>query len=274
MAEPQEGSITVDYEEVDGSPVEALADRGFEATRTLECAFADRLTLAQELRGGLRLVGEEWVYTPPQPYPHYPAARAQDVRIEPFGATVAGGDPHAIAYSLARLSVVYRVPDHGETGPEALASESLEPVVEFLTMPHEKLYWDAGGSQMLCESEAPGRLLRMVDWVYIRYKLITIPPGTLELVGKVNNVELVSTTLGLVFPPQTLLYNPPQLEREVTTDGVKTWKVTYRLTYRPETWNKFPRGGSEVMQTIYKADGGGFSPFQPYEPADFSPIMG
>ena len=276
MIEELQGQITVAYEEVSGSPVETFTDRGFEAARILECAFADRMTLAGQLRGGNRLMGGVSVYTRPQRYPHYQAAVVDEVRVEPFGATVAGDSALATAYELARLSVTYRVPEYGWAGlaEQTLVSESLEPVVEFLTLPHEQFYWDEQASEPLSESEAPGKLVRMLDWVYTCHQALAVPAATLSLVGKVNDVEITSVTLGVSFPAQTLLYNPPHLEREITTEGAKAWRLTYRFTYRPETWNKFPRRGRGSMQTIYVKDGGGSAAFLPYEPADFSAIMG
>ncbi len=270
-----QGLVTVDHEEVDGSPVELFTERGFEARRILECAFSDRLKLSQELLGGTRLVGEVYVYTSPQTYPHYSSAVARDVRIEPFGGTVSGTSSTELEYELARLHVTYAIPDHtlGQEG-EVLISESLEPAVEFLTLPHEKFYWDDQGTEPLNASEAPARIVRMIDWIYTRYKMVEIPPATLGLVGKVNSGSLTSITFNLTFPSESLLYNPPQLEREVTTDGTVTWKVTYRFTYRSESWNKFPKRGSETMQTIYREDGGGYSIFRPYELGDFSLILG
>ena len=272
MSEELQGLITVDYEEVAGSPVEVYRDHGFEAKRIVECVWSDRLTLAQELRGGRRQMGEAYTYVPPQQYPHYPAAVVSDVRIEPFGAAQSSGDPNTIAYQLARLTVEYRVAEFG-TNPaeeETLITESLEPAAEFMTMPAEKLYWDALAANPLVESEAPQRLVRMLEWVYTKHMMASLPNDVISLTGTVNDAAITSSRLGLTFPVETLLYNPPRLERQITTEGVKAWKVTFRFTYRPGGWNAFARRGHEDFQPIYKQNG---TAFKPYTPASFSGVV-
>ena len=281
MATELEGIITVDHEELDGSPTESYDDQGFKAVRVLQCAWADRLTLAEELRGGNRYVGDQYVYTRPQRYPHYEQATVADVSIAPFGATQAGADTTQASYPYARLTVTYRVPDYGsnpaEEIEETLVTESLEPAAEFLTLPHEGYFWKDGADWVpLTETEAPQKLLRMLEWVYTRHQQTHLPSAVLDLVGKVNDSTVTSTTLGLSFPAGTLLYNPPQLEREITTTGAKAWRVTYRFTYRPSGWNKFPRrkkdGKDTSFETIYKSQDAG-DPLVVYESGSFSQVM-
>lgn len=266
MSEP---TITAAYEEVDESPVEAYTSRGFEARRILQCDWQDRLVLAGQLRGGLQAGQQGYTYTPPQPYPHYTPAVVADVRIEPFGAPRASGVATELNYELARLTVEYRIPERG-SDEQALVSESLEAAAEFLTLPAEKFYWDSQAATPISESEAPAKLLRMLDWVYIRHQLVEVPSAVLGLVGCVNASAVTSTTLGLTFPAETLLYNPPRLQREFTTEGAKAWSATFRFTYRPDGWNKFPRRGSGVFQNMYDAGG---QVFRPYTPADFTQLV-
>ena len=73
------------------------------------------------------------------------------------------------------------------------------------------------------------------------------------------------------FPAETLLYNPPRLERDITTEGARAWRVTYRFTYRPEGWNKFPRRGYDTMETVYKAGG---AALEVYDTGDFTELIG
>ena len=49
VAEP---TVSVDYEELEGSPKESYGSKGFQATRHLMCSWADRHTLARQLKGG------------------------------------------------------------------------------------------------------------------------------------------------------------------------------------------------------------------------------
>ena len=270
------------HTEVGASPTEELDGLKFEATRTLECAFDDRLTLGRELQGEVREIADgEFEWMRPQRYPHMDYAFVDQVSVDPFGKTTGSGSSAVQNWESARLTVVYRIPKTGgvdqddeDAEDELLVTESLEPTMEILTIPNQKLWWDAGCTKRLSMTEAPAYLLRTCNWVYAREKLPTLGDEFFTYIGKVNNAAITSRTIGYTFPPETLLYKPPHTEREIWVSGAKTWKATLRLTVKPEGWNVFPRvkDDSTIIEwgAIYNANG---ARIKPYGGVDFLKIL-
>lgn len=267
------------YEENQGSPREQLTDDGFKATRELICDWDDRLALMVALKGRSHTAGGRTVLTAPQSYPGFAKALVRDVACDPFSPAPLpnNGNPKDAAYTKALLTVQYETPKYesqgggGEDEGQAFVSESLEPAAEFITLSHEKLWWDAAKTTALAETEAPTKLIRMLDWVYTIHRIDAVPAATFSLVGKVNDAAVFSRSLQVTFAEETLLYNPPRLSREWTSEGLPAWSLEYRFTYRPEGWNKFYRRGVEAPARIYNNAG---AIFYGYTLGDFGAIVG
>jgi len=240
--------ITIPYEEV-SEPEEIWTPTLRSAKRILKCAWGDREQLAKELRGGVTLYGDRIIYRKPAAYPNDAKIFPYEIRKSPFGAKIQGSAEVAV-YSYALLEVMYKQPDYGidEANPnEVLISESLEASAEYLTLPNRQLYWDQEAEDPINSSEAPGLLIHTVDWVYTIHYMPYIFQDYLSYAGAVNQYDLYSYTLGLTFPAETLLYNPPTMNRQITTDGVSCWELTCRFTYRYQGWNNLPRGDGNVI---------------------------
>jgi len=270
-----DATITVPYEELScpqASPREDIRAASMEATRYLQCDWADRLVLARDLLGYTQRSGEMVIHHRPHVYPHHSALSAEVAAVSPAGAPAPAGG--AMAWAKARLRVTYRPPAFGSAGDDparALVSESIEPAAEFLTVPAEDLYWDAAQEEPLGDDYELPKLVRMAEWVYTRHRMPYIPAGTWSLIGRVNASAVTSARLNASFAAETLLYQPPQLYRRTTSDGTDGWDITYRFTYRPDGWNKFYRPGETDPQPIYDAAG---TVFKPYAAADFSAVVG
>lgn len=265
-----EKQITVDYEEMDGSPTEGFDSNGFKATRILMCAWPERLMLARQLKGGYQQIGSDTVYLTPAAYPWYPSARVNSLDIKNEGQPE---NPLSTErYEKAVLTVNYSVPKAEE---ETLVDESIEPAAEFLTLPVNNLYWGIGENKVaLSDAEAPGYLIQMYDWVYtIKYSR-DLPNWVDELEGCVNSATVRSKSLNRTYPPETLLAGKPKADRVVTTFGDKGWTITCRFTRRNFGWNLFPR--------VENASSGGI-PFEPitngtniikiFRPIDFGKVI-
>lgn len=270
-----DNEISVSYTEIgdEKSPTEGANKEGPRATRLLECTWANRWTLLKELLGWWEYNSntDTVVIHRPHDYPHNQWAKCLDVNILPFGKDVPSGVDGVSAYGKARLTVVYGVPEEDD-----YASESLEPSAEFLTFPNEKLFWDAAKTEPLNEDEAPGVLLNTLNWIYNRHKMPYIPVEILNLIGYVNAAAITSPTLGMTFPIETLLYQPPTLAREISVVGgdyarLTGWRIEFRFTYRPTGWNKFPkRGEAFTFKDIYD-DSGTLKKVYPL--GDFTPLF-
>lgn len=254
--------MAVSYNELDGSgKLTYRAAGGVTGERIFEVDWADRLTFANELRGEPgRIISEDRATFPGMDWLY-----CVEVAVEGMGRVL--GTDTVIAYDKARVTARYE--------PIALVTESLEPTVEFLTLPSEGLFWDNAQAEPIAPEEAPGKLRRELEWVYTRHEVLTLPAATLTLLGYVNQAAMRSPTLGLVFGIETLLYHIKPLIREITTEGVQAWTVTYVFSYNPTGWNKYYRpseevDGTPVLQSMYDAAG---DVFKQYPTGDFNQIV-
>jgi hypothetical protein len=153
MAEP---SISIDYEEMEGSPTEQYnGPQGFQATRILRCAWADRLTLADELQGAF-LVGGVYVNNLPHLYPHRGGVRCTGVSNiaghDDNNPRAYGGDHKVAGYTFALLTANYASQQPGAGGGGGsveLTDETIEPFSEFVTLPPDGLTWVNGSGPAL-----------------------------------------------------------------------------------------------------------------------------
>ncbi len=263
---------------------ETLTENNFTATLTYKCLWADRLALAKELKGLTTVAADSVTVVLPHRFPEdeYKNSMVNNVGIAPFGKSIAGVNPFC-RFQHSLLTASYSIPD-GETSPAkqsggdpslVLTTESLEPTVEFITLPNKKLFFDNGQLIRVGKDLSPVQQVHMMDWVVVQYKQPSLPSAVFGLIGKSNQDKMTAKTITVggklqEFEPETLLFNGPFLERETTTEGIQAWRVTYRLSHRPVGgWNKFPKDGS-TLSDIFDELG---AQVKPYPPADFSPVI-
>ncbi len=262
------GTPTINYAENHGSPQnESLAESGRSATMILRCAWEDRWALMEEI-----LLPFGWRY------PHYPVPPPGYGDVRPI-ATSCGckpflakneGEGQECAYDTALITVQFqpsRITEEEETYD--IYAESIEPTAEFLTLDHSLFAWGSANGDALKPDEAPGRVERGLDYVYTRYRQATLPAKILTLPGSVNASAITSASLGLTFAAETLLFNPPSIDRTMATDGSDGFTSVYRLSYKKPGWNVYWRSATQKYQAMYLKDGDG-EVFKPYEPQSFS----
>lgn len=247
-----------DFAEQDGSPKEQLTMDGPAMQRILVCAWADRHALMGELVGNTATFGTSGA-----------AILCRTASSVPMGGKNSGTGSVA-AYEKAIITADY--PCQKGSGPETvsgnLLSESLEPTLEFLTMPYTEYQWTsaADGPELTAE-EAPVKPLPGLEYLLTRYNQSSIPTAVMSLCGTCNASAWTCKTPGLTgitFPAQTLLFQPPTLSRTIQANGTFVWTVTYRLTFKPNYdeggtargWNWFWRASENKMSQIYKKGGG------------------
>jgi hypothetical protein len=258
--------LTTECTEMNGSPVEVATTDSFEATVTLLCPWAVRRSLADE-------VGINTLYLASPTI----KARARSITITPYTSVNAATPTLSTSYECALVVVRYafdaKTPDTGDD--ETLFSESLEPTAQYLTQSWESFKWKNG--PLMQPGEAPGKLFRGMDYVFTRYDLLYVP-ATIGLVGCCNNAAITARTIGWTFAAETLLFNPPSLQRKVSIGPSPTfkWTVTYRLTYHPQGWNTYwnaKKSGGPGWDTIQIwVPGTGYVDYKGYPPASFSGI--
>ncbi len=226
-----------------------------EASVTLRCAWADRHALVQDLLANQRPWPNGTAVNPPL---------AQRAAIKTFDTayTVVG---QSIIYNTAIVEVNY--------GYEArdLFSESLEPTADFVTLDHRFFRWIAADGEPLKQGEAPGKLRRGLNFVRTLFNVS--PPLSTQLltaVGGVNNAPYASTSLGLTFPTETLLYTPPNITLTVDTLGSDGYTIAMKFMYRPEEWNKFWHAKTQDYEEIFLVGG---VKYESYPLVDMSDLL-
>jgi len=270
------------YEELAGSPTEDIGEGEYGGRRELKCPWAMRGELAKRLLGySYAADGQSFVILPHE-FPDRPRATARKVHVAPFfdaDVKADAGNLTRASYTHALLSVEYGVGQSdasqtaggGEGSPELFVEESIEGFTEFLTLSEQQLHWAPLGDDPLDETEAPQLLIQGFNWIYKRMKVPVIPAAVFDLMGHVNEVEVYSHKLGYTFPVETLLYNTPTLERQINSDGIQDWTLTYRMSFRPGQWNRWYRRGEDFTSNVYKANG---DRYRPYPLGDFYQLVG
>jgi hypothetical protein len=154
-----------------------------------------------------------------------------------------------------------------------------------LSIDGTNLRWTNNAGDAVQEGDYPSKLFVGFDYVINKENLAEVPNTILTLIGKVNVAAVSPTSEGLnhlVFAAQTLLYQPPSINRSFDENGDAVWDVSYRLTYKPNIdkggtkrgWNYFFRAKSGVgeegdFEPLYNAGG---DQYIPYETGDFTTI--
>lgn len=276
--------ITVGYEELDG-PTGTINQYGLSAIRKYKCAWNQWGLLAQQLLGWCEIRGVFLIIHLPHPDPHLPYCFAKDIKFAGFGSLVESPQSIKIAeYNYAVLTVEYGTPEYDEQPIDPsnpLITETWEGATEFITHNYDNLYWDSGAAELIKAGDAPAQIIKMTEWSYTIHRLIYMPTGFYDIVGKINNTSVTTLRDKITFPAGTLLCGDPSLRRETTVGGVITESVTFRFMYRnngtfasPMGWNWFPKpsaaGTSMSFSRIYDAGG---NPKDFYKPADFSGLI-
>lgn len=178
----------------------------------------------------------------------------------PDGAKAAT-DGEGLVYDEAIITVSYDTAR--ETTETDIVSESLEPNLEFFTLPYQDFRWGSAVGDPLKPEEAPGKLLVGFDVVQTRYNLTTIPSTTTSELGKVNSGSVTLAQLGLIMAAGTLLFASSSPSRKVTSTGDNKWTLANKFSYRPQGWNTFWRAKTQAMTAMYIAGGSQYNNFVP-----------
>ncbi len=265
-----EAELTVTHGETEPGPFEHYDEDAFNATRTLKCAWADRHTLARQLRGWITGEWPNFDVHLPHRYPAVQGAFVRSVNPKGMGKSSAhNGDTTRLSYAHAELTVGYSTKGQsqgqgGGDSPIAIVTEGLESSAEYITLSGEDLMWEEQDGPPLQPGDATA-VTRMVDWVYTIHQLTNLPASFGALEGYVNNSQVFSHSLNRAFDPETLLYQGASPRRIITTEGAEAWEVTLRFTHKRFGWNKWWRSGYDIPQPMYTFNG----EYKPFPQADF-----
>ncbi len=273
--------MAVTYCEFDGSPRESFGPDEFRAEVKLLCAYSDRYSLVEELM---------YSAYPRLAYPCY----CWNCSIEGYGkCTASNGNTGLAAYDYAVVNATFSTKN---PSVEDLYVEEFVPTIDYLKLPCSGLYWDTTDKPPLQPDECPG--IPQPGGVYrlTRYMLSSVPAFATDLQGCVNLAAFSPATPGwnLTFAAQTLLFNPPKINRAFKSDGSYVFTVSTELIWKPNRcpvhnvdrgWNWFfhPRSNQFVQIlacTGWTMTGEGesysdtptYEPFLVYPTGDFSAL--
>jgi hypothetical protein len=245
---------------MDGFPLINRTDKGVEIRCQYMCAWADVAAVRD---------GYLWTY--------YLGTYAVCLNSSsaPFGDSVNG------VYEYGLVDVQWSTMQGID--PTTLISERIEPTGELLTQDYRNFRWGSATGPELQPDEAPGKIQRGLNYIVTKYNMTSIPAGALSLIDCVNDAAVEPTSPGLsawVFDIETLLFNPPRMERCLNTAGEGLWNITYSYTYRPNWdytnplvpvargWNWFWRAATKKFEQIYSIETG--LVHKNYPPADLT----
>jgi len=236
--------ITVPYEEMDGSPKESSSnDSGLSATRVLRCAWDDRLTLVEQLMGGVVIIDGVRTWTLPAKYPYDPNGIARVVntpQIMPEGKPVgnAVGVEQFMSYKYAIITVQYGTNQQSYTSPEDeyLISNDLAGSIQVLTVPGRGKYFWTEDVLPVDIDNAPVKQIQMLEWTRTIGQVDEVPLIALSSVGKVNETAIDYSDYApgvesLTFAPETLLMLPVSMEDQFLPRGNILQRVTLRFMW-------------------------------------------
>lgn len=249
----------VDAYEMHGTAQEQHGERGMTASVQLKCPWSLRHTLAIDVVANRR------------PWPKgsgliVPLGASASISPFPSKGSV-NSTSELIHYEEALVTIQYSMELETIDG----VVDSIEPTAEFIVLSHRGFRWGASDGDFLKEEEAPGYLLRGLNFVRVFPDRSFPPsPATISLVGRVNQNPVTSTQLGFTFAAETLLFNPPTLTRSMQSNGAARYSQTVKFTYKPEGWNKYFRARTQQWESLYIAGG---AEYKSYVPANLTPVL-
>lgn len=268
-------NFTVDFEEMEGSPVENVSVEWAElgVSREFKCAAADRFSLVRSLIGFTEVFGANVVIHKPHAYTFISElVMCTNVEVKPFGKMIAGPDSRFSNYQDVIVSAIYKIPQGVMAeafGALVTITETLQEASEFITLPEKGLYWLVSTGPFVGEEldymDAPGKISQLLEWTYEIRNALYVPAGVWGYPGHVNTYEVYSRTFDIRFPAGTLLCGNPTVSKEISFSAT-TFNISLRFlaknngTYAaPKGWNYFPRvskvGGAISFEPIYDTNG-------------------
>jgi hypothetical protein len=285
-----ENQITVDTEELDGSPTIRTIDpyRGVvDAVRILKCKWDDYPQLCKELLGYWEIVGGVYHYHYPHPFPNdinlqYVTARAIE-SVKGIGKITAVADSTRVArYEHAEVTVKYCTPEiTSQSGwsrkPDNSGNwrkESLKTCTQMVTLDRKGLIWNSD-QKIITDTQMPSKPVKHFEWLY-NIKTNRIPSELLIAADHCNEKEVYSPTLDWTFPEETLLFEEMNVDQSYQANGMALQEITLHFKINVHGWNYFPRSdklnddGSLFYDQIWGVTGTTGDVIKFFKPYDFS----
>jgi hypothetical protein len=202
------------------------------ATRTMLCAWEDRVTIINQIRGGADVIGGFYYYTPSQVYPDAPSLPFDSIHVEGLAGEdgLSVGPNGMVAYKYARMRIVYKTLDYidgVETG-----TLSLDYATQFVSLPQSASTYQFPDGTKLAAQDSPPLRRGIVSMVQTRKNLANLPTDLVQsLCGCVNSAAFLGGAAG------TVLFDGAHADRRLTMAGSENWDMTYKFLYDPIGWS-------------------------------------
>lgn len=260
------------HEEANTAQEDFDRDSGMTAQVTLRCPFSSRWAVVADMFSNRR-TWPKYEGTGSTSGLRRPMSRRWTIKGDDARATPAVSGSQMLYYDTALITVSYDI-SQGEESEDAngqLFTETLEPNVEFLTLPHEKFRWGSKTGPPILENEAPGKQILSLALTRTTYKVTSIPTAVLTLIGKTNDAPYTSPTLGLTFAAGTLILLPGSITYTVNADLELAFDYTVKFAFKPDKWNYFWRSDTQSYEQMYLSDSD--DPYMNYPEASFTPLL-
>ena len=235
----EESAITIPFADVSGSPTDGFDAEGrFYARSTLRCAWADRITLMRQLKGGFRndATGTRVL---PATYPPFPVARVLTVGARPQTSSQGADALSMNSYEYALVDVSYNIrPASFQTDSERDYSWSSSSGTEFVNIAinkHQKPLFYRNTGTRADQNSLPQAIKSVSEW---HLSILEVPNVTLltqTMQGQVNEKSIESKYIprnsSLTWLPETLRYDGHTLQETVTVDGDERWNVVLHFSH-------------------------------------------
>jgi hypothetical protein len=245
-----------------GFPRENWVNGFLEAERLLECAWADRYSLLNELA---------W-----EQYPYNGTTIAW-----PYAATIQGegvlDSTTPIAsyrYAWCRIKYTNKIV-YNETA-QRFVSEELHPLSMHLPLDYAGFRWGAktGASSIPVQPcEAPSFIVRSSQYTITYYRVLSVPAYADDYANCTNNGAVASYTLGRSYAAGRLLFGGTTARADTALGSTLKLQVSYRFLIHPSNWNKFWRASTASWETLYHAGIDGTGEYTPHTAVNFASLV-
>jgi len=233
------------------------------AVRNILCAWGDRLTLVNALRGGAGINNGVYYYNLSADYPDAAFLAFDSVTITGIAGEsgLSVGPNGQVAYKYARLAIVYKTLDYLEG--TTTGTLSLDYSTEVIAAPQTAAAFVWADGSDVDPADCPAIRVPIVTLVQTRKNLAALPTVLVQsLSGCINSAAFLGGAVG------TVLFDGAHATRRLTTTGAENWDMTYKFLYCRTGWNYFLRAGEGFVAVNGKGTG-----TPPYASADLVQLL-
>ena len=235
------GGVPFPVSEEEDSYSENISPSSWTPRVTLRCPYENRYDLVNAVSY------REWPHGPNGALVIKPLATNFSIAGDGVPADgTKNNDTEAFDYIDALVTCNYEQVLAG-SGPQSNSfdffTESVEPTIEQLRMPHEQLFWEDPTGQGrivgLSPDQTPTQPLYRERYRRT-YFGVTVPliDDFSILQNHINTNPVDSPLLGITYDPLTVLYTHRELDYNLRTDGSQSANLSVNFMWRQETWRK------------------------------------